>query len=297
MTRTCLSVLAAATLFTTTRPAEAAIYGYYVGTDNLTTFTSGTYNGLANPNHRRLTFLLAHAYPVNPPPGELDSSVNHFHTLGSYRYSGPAGSPSIIFGNARVPEGTRPPIPLVDGSGAFAGKLVSAPSSDPVLKDYTNFSVAPLGQLRAFHENGIPNEPEDYMYFGQVHPTNPALSTAASNQRYSTTNLTGSDVWLELVSITSGMTFGNAAGNPLAVNPGDQFRLGDGDAFAVFEPYFWTDNTAAQGSYEAKFKLVDRNNLFGSSGEFRWEFAVVPEPSSAVLGIMASAVLLRRRRN
>lgn len=292
-----LPALAAAALALSPASSEAVIYGYYLGTDNLTTFASGTYAGLANPNYNRLTFLLAHAYPVVAPPGELDATINHFHTLGRYAYTGSAASPSVMFANARVPEGAvNPAMPLQPGSGAFSGMLVSELLSDPVIGGYTNLTIAPTGQLRAFHENGIPNEPEDYMYFGQVHPTNPALSTAASNQRYSTTSLAGSNVYMELVSMTAGLNAGNSSGTSLWANPGDRFHLGDGNTFALLEPKFWTSGSAAPGVYEAKFKLVDTTNTFGNSGEFRFEFAVVPEPSSAVLGLLAGTFLLRRRR-
>jgi hypothetical protein len=279
-----------------TGPANAAIFGYYVGADNLPTLTSGTYAGQANPNYNRLTFLYAHSYPVNPPPGEFDASVNHFHSIGSYRLSGAVGSGSTIFANSRLPEGTKPAIPLQAGSGVFAGKQVSGLVNDPIIGEYTRFAISPLSQLRAFHENGIPNEPEDYMYFGQVHPTNPALTTAASNQRYSTTNLMGADVAFELVSLTAGLNFGNAAGTPLLINAGDRYGLGNGDSFAVFEPHFWTDQGAAPGLYEAKVKLVDRNNVYGNSGEFRWEFQVIPEPSSAVLLAAVGLLGVRRHR-
>jgi hypothetical protein len=276
--------------------ADAVIYGYYIGTDNMATFSTGTYAGLPNPNHNRLTLLYAHSYPVNPPPGEIDASINHFHSVGSLRYTGPAAAPGIAFGNSRIPEGARPAIPLQQGSAAFAGRLVSTPLSDPVIGEYTNLTFSPLSQLRAFHLNGIPNEPEDYMYFGQVHPTNPALSTAASNQRFSTTSLAGSDVHFNLVSITPGLNVANSAGVSLYDAPGDEFHLGDGDSFTLFEPHFWTDATAAPGTYSATFKMTDANGLFGDSGEFRWEFTVVPEPGSAVTATLAGLVLMARRR-
>ena len=249
--------------------ADAVIYGYYIGTDNMATFTTGTYAGLPNPNHNRLTFLYAHSYPVNPPPGEFDATINHFHSIGSLRYTSSAAAPSIVFGNARLPEGTRPAIPLQPGSGAFAGRLVSTLLPDPVIGEYTNLTISPLSQLRTFHLNGIPNEPEDYMHFGQVHPTDPALSTAASNQRFSTTSLAGSDVHFNLVSITPGLNVADPFGVSLFSGPGDEHHLGDGDAFALFRPHFWTDASAAPGTYSATFRLTAENGLFGDSGEFR----------------------------
>jgi hypothetical protein len=277
--------------------AQGAIFSYYIGTDKLSSFTTGTYAGLANPNHQRLTFLLAHSYPVTPPnPGDTDATVNHFHTLGSYRLSGSAAAPVVIFGNPRVPEGTRPALPLQNGTGAFAGKLVSAVLGDPGLTLYSDLQISPLSQLRAYHENGTPGEPEDYMYFGFNNP-NPALATAASNQRYSTTSIAGADVHFELVSISNGLHIASGMNMNIMSTPGDEWHLGDGDSFSVFRPTFWTDASANPGTYSATFKLTDENGLFGDSGEFRFEFAVIPEPSSALmLGSMGFCTLLRRRR-
>lgn len=83
-------------------PANAALYSYYVGTDNAPVFTSGTYSGQPNPNYNRLTFLLGHTYPDNP-------AINHFHRLGAYALTGSAASPSVFYTNPRVPEGNVPP--------------------------------------------------------------------------------------------------------------------------------------------------------------------------------------------
>jgi hypothetical protein len=294
-THTTLALIAAAAICAPEH-ADAVIYGYYIGTDNMATFATGAYATLPNPNYNRLTFLYAHSYPVNPPPGEIDATINQFHSVGSLRYTGSAAAPGIAFGNARLPEGIKPAIPLQPGTGAFAGRLVSSLLADPVIGEYTNLTISPLSQLRAYHLNGIPNEPEDYMYFGQVHPTNPALSTAASNQRFSTTSLAGSDVHFNLVSITPGLNVSDPSGFSLFSGPGDEYHLGDGDAFALFQPHFWTEASAAPGLYSATFKLTDENGFFGDSGEFRWEFTVVPEPGTSTTFTLAGLVLLSRRR-
>lgn len=256
---------------------QAALYSYYVGTDNQATIPSGTYAGQANPNYNRLTLLYGHTYPDNP-------TSNHFHRLGAYALTGSAASPNTFFTNARIPEGANPALPLQAGTGVFAGKLISSPISDPVIGHYSHLTVAPVADLQPFSTNGIANEPEDYLY-------------NASAGRYSTTSLAGTDVHFELVSLTPGLNVGTAAGVPLFVNPGDEHHLGDGDTFANWTPWFWTDSSAAPGTYSATFKLTDEEGLFGDSGEFRYEFQVVPEPGSTTLlgGLLALGMLRRRR--
>ena len=276
-------------------PLHGAIYSYYIGTDDLPTIPTGTYAGQANPNFNRLTMLLAHSYPVTPEnPGDPDAKVNHFHTLGSYRLSGPASSPSVVFANSRIPEGTRPALPLQQGTGAFSGKLISLPMTNPDWEPYSTLQVAPLSQLRAFHENGIADEPEDYMYFGYTN-INPALTTAASNQRHSTTSLLGSDVHFELISLSSGLHMASGSNMNIMSAPGDEWHLGDGNSFSLFEPTFWTDASAPTGTYAATFILTDENGLFANSGEFRFEFEVVPEPGLlGTLGLTALIFSMRR---
>lgn len=264
-------------LLTTLTPAHAALHSYYVGTDNAPLITSGTYSGQPNPNYNRLTFLLAHTYPDNP-------SNNHFHRLGAYALTGSASSPTAFFANDRVPEGSLPALPLQPGGGVFAGRLISSPISDPAIGYFSQLGIAPAAELGAFNSNGIPNEPEDFLY-------------NASAGRYTTTSLAGTDVHFELVSLTPGLHVGTAAGVPLFSNPGDEHHLGDGDSFDVWTPWFWTDGDAAPGLYSATFKLTDESGLFGDSGQFRWEFQVVPEPGSAgLLGGLAVLGMMRRRR-
>jgi hypothetical protein len=276
MTKNRLVVIGAALAVLSSR-AESALYSYYVGTDNAPTLTSGTYTGQPNPNYNRLTFLLGHTYSDAP-------SSNHFHRLGAYALTGSAAAPVVFFSNDRVPEGTNPALPLQPGIGVFEGKLVSAPVSDSVIGHYSHLEIAPVADLKAFNANGTPNEPEDYLY-------------NASAGRYSTTSLAGTDIHFQLVSLTAGLNIGSAAGVPLFANPGDEHHLGDGDSFSVWNPWFWTDATAAPGIYSATFKLTDEAGLFGDSGEFRWEFQVVPEPGSGgLLAGLAGLGMVRRRR-
>jgi hypothetical protein len=265
-----------ALLAVTTAPmAHAAIYTYYVGTDNLATFATGTYAGQANPNYNRLTFFWGH----NVTP----ASSNHYHRFGAYALTGSAASPVTTFANARIPEGTNPALPLQTGSGVFAGKLISSPISDPVIGELSHLTIAPVGDLATYNSNGIPNEPEDYLF-------------NSSGGRYSS-SIAGTDPHFQLVSRTPGLNIGDAAGNPIFVNPGDEHHLGDGDTFTPWTPWFWTDSSAAPGTYSATFKITDEEGLFGDSGEFRWEFQVVPEPGSVSLlgGLLALGAMRRRR--
>ena len=290
-----LSLLIATGIFTGGE-ARGAIYSYYIGTDNLATIPSGTYAGLANPNYQRLTFLLAHHYPEVAPVGNPDATLNHFHTVGSYQLTGPISHPSTTFINPRLPEGTNPALTLLPGVGAFAGKFVSTLLSDSALAHYSDIQISPLSQLRAYYENGTPNEPEDYMYGGYNNP-NPAYVTTGLNQRYSTTNIIGTDVHFELVSLTAGLHIASGTNMDIMSLPGDEWHLGDGNGFALFQPKFWTDAGTAPGIYSATFKLTDQTGTFGDSGEFRFEFAVVPEPSAALLAVgFIVAGGLRRRR-
>lgn len=259
--------------------AHAALYSYYVGTDNLATIATGTYAGLANPNLNRLTLLLQHANTTAPYTG------SHYHRLGAYSYTGPnlGTATATFFTNSRVPEGTNPALPLQTGSGVFAGKLISSPVMDPVLAEYSHLEIAPVWDLKSYNDNAIAGEVEDVLW-------------SSSSGRY-TSSLAGSDPHFTLVSLSPGLNVGDSTGTPLFVNPGDEHHLGDGNTFAHWTPWFWTDASAAPGLYSATFKKTDEENLFGDSGEFRYEFQVVPEPGSVSLlgGLLALGAVRRRR--
>jgi hypothetical protein len=66
-------------------------------------------------------------------------------------------------------------------------------------------------------------------------------------------------------------------------------------------PVYSIDGQAAAGIYSAEFRLVDLSGprVFGDSGNFRFEFAVVPVPGSLALlipGLAAIGLAARRRR-
>lgn len=210
MLKPTLSLLMTLTAFAVPR-AHAALYTYYVGTDNLAVFPTGTFAGQANPNYQRLTFFWGHN--ITPP------SSNHYHRFGAYALTGSAASPSTIFTNARIPEGNNPALPLQTGTGVFAGKMVSLPIDSPGYGELSKLTIAPVGDLATYNANGIANEPEDYLF-------------KSSGGRYAS-SIAGSDPHFQLVSLTPGLNVGDSMGNPLFVNPGDEHHLGDGDTFRL----------------------------------------------------------------
>jgi hypothetical protein len=250
--------------------SEAAFVSYYVGVDGMATIASGTYAGLSNPNHNRLTLLYAHVYPDSP-------SSNHYHSKGVYRYTGPnlgEGQTSTEINPANyLPEGSAPPLLMtIQAGGLYDGKFVSAPEAG---NPFSFSTIQDTGKLAGF----APNSGESIL-----------LNSSANRWDGS---LTGADVHLELVSLSAGLNVGSSTVLNLFANPGDNRHLADSFSFT---PVFWTDANAAPGTYTAQFKLTDESGLFGDSGTFEYRFDVVPEPSSALLGALGVLALLRRRR-
>jgi hypothetical protein len=129
----------------------------------------------------------------------------------------------------------------------------------------------------------FPNEPQDCL-----------LNSSAG--RYSS-SIAGTDPHFQLLSLTPGMNVEDTAGTPSFVNPADGHPQGDGDTFATWPPWFWTDGSAAPDIYSATFKITDEAGLFGNGREFRWEFQVTPEPGgSTLLGGLVAFGIMRRRR-
>lgn len=262
--------LSLAAAFVLTPLADGAFVSYYVGVDRLSTIASGTYAGLSNPNHNRLTFLYAHVYPDAP-------ASNHYHSKGIFRYTGDnlgEGLTATEISPANyLPEGTLPPLDLSFTSGGlYEGKLVSTVQGG---NGFSNLTIEDTGTLSGFP----PGSGEDVLFNS---------STGRWNG-----SLTGADVHLQLVSLSAGLNVGNSTTLNLFVNPGDELHL---DESFSFTPLFWTNADAAPGVYTAQFKLTDESGTFGDSGTFDFRFNVVPEPSSALLGAFGALALLRRRR-
>jgi hypothetical protein len=253
--------------------------GYYVAVDTRLFNVGGTYNGLANPNANRLTFLLDHG--------------DHFHSIGSYSLTGPApGTVVDTSGNNRIPEtytytgpgGTAVPdndfIALVAGSGMWAGKRVAQSGGD-----YGNLGIASIQTLEA-----LPGTPAS-------DPPNPFMS---SGNRWSA-EFQSVTVGLKLLNATPGLKIGTAGDMDL-FDMGDTVTLGDSRTFE-FMPKFYVDGDAAMGTYTAEFMLVNlgTNTNVRNSGRFYIDFYnPVPEPSTYALmgaGLALVGFALRRNRN
>lgn len=252
--------LALAMLSATAASVRAAEHNYYLTVDGRPTLASGTYTGQANPNGGRLTLLYAHWNDDTP-------SSNHFHGIGVYSLTGAADAPTVLDtnGNNRLPETytAQAPLTLQAGAGAYAGKLVSGENGEHY-SDLSLFSIHDLAAAATLN----PTSPEGYMY--------------NSNAGYKNMPMTGLDLALEIVSISPGLNLGQAGLN----QPGDRLSIG-GEASWPFEPVFWTDGNAAPGAYSASLRLVDQANVFGSSGTFHVDFAIVPEPGSIGMALLA----------
>lgn len=220
---------------------------YFVSIDNRTTIVGGEYNGLPNPNAGRLTFLIAHT-------DEEEPSTNHFHSIGSYSYTGPAANPTIVPTNTnnRIPEtfSLQPPITLSPRAGRFVSGLSG--------EEYANLKTESIQSLSGFP----PHSPEGFLFH--------------SSQERWTAPLTGAVLTLELVAVTPGLHISNEVNQEVLTQVGDTYTLGDGNNF-LFAPTFWTSTTAAAGTYSATFRLKDANGgnaPFGESGTFHFDFRV-----------------------
>jgi hypothetical protein len=255
--------------------AAAELQNFYIGRDGREVLTSGAYAGLPNPNHGRLTFLYAHTYPDTP-------GNNHYHGIGAYSYTGDVGSPTVNSTNAnnRIPETHtgQAPLTLVPGSGPWAGKLVSQETAE----HYSDLQIRSVWDL----SSAGAGSPEEILF-------------NSSGGRWSS-SLEGAEVWLELISKSPGLHIGAGAAAEILSNPGDQHLLGPGNSLD-FLPVFWTEADAAPGAYSAQFRLHDLGAAggrtpFDSSGNFHFDFAVVPEPTALWLAAVGAVGLATGRR-
>lgn len=261
--------------------SRATLVSYYIGVDGQTTIPTGTYAGLPNPNHNRLTLLFAHTDTSAP-------SGNHYHSKSRLVYTGPnLGNSTAVTNLASnfVPESPRPPLDLFAGTGIYSGKLVSAPYPDNTNTNYP-FSLLEIRAVDTINDFA-PLTGENYLY-------------NSSAGRW-TGLLAGSHVHFELVSITPGLNVGSATSLSIGLtSPGDDIHLweetDDLDAVA-FTPVFWADSTATPGTYTASFKLSDDSGTFLDSGVYEYRFNVIPEPSAlALLAGVGMLVLVRNFR-
>ena len=245
-------------------PASAISTDFYVAVDNRPSLAFGPYAGLDNPNQGRLTFLLAH------PNENLENS--HFHPIGAYSYSGPVTAPIVESTNSnnRIPETFtgQPPLPLLPGTGSYAGQLVS--QHIPGL-EYSNQGIASIQALNGFADGSL----ESFLF-------------NSSGGGYTST-LDQAVIALELVGATPGLSVYDEAGQNIFANPSQPFILGDGNTFN-FTPTFGVDGNAPSAFYSASFRLLDLGSGPGysplpTSGTYHIDFRAepIPEPSTVLL--------------
>jgi hypothetical protein len=287
---TCASVLAA---------PEPGVGLFHVTYDNAPNVSFGTYLGQPNPNYQRLTLMLSHTYSETP-------WTNHFHRIGSYGYTGPAGSPTqSLSANNRVPEPYQldDGLSLLPGSGVFSGKLVSglgpaARPGDHIEQEYGLLTIAPMDSLMAFDGLDHPNpalEDPNPAIDGAKHPVHYVINASSGVYKNS---VDGVRIGLELTALSPGLEITDATGASLFGSIGDVLTLGDTDDWSL-TPYFAVDGLTGPGlAFSATFKLVDLSDTpqFGDSAPFSFDFVAVPEPTGAVLGLVAIGLAAIRRR-
>ena len=152
-------ILCAAGCLATLSTAGAETFSFkdfYVSVDGRSDQT-GTYSAFPNPNFGRLTVTWAHPLPTGY--SATSPSSNHYHRIGAFAHTGPAGSPTTFFFNRHIPEwnGTSPPaqnrfLRMTPGTGAFTNKWVVTDMPDNTVADhsyYDNLTFASVHQQEA----------------------------------------------------------------------------------------------------------------------------------------------------
>ncbi|MGD9633231.1 MAG: all3515 family Zur-repressed PEP-CTERM protein [Pirellulales bacterium] len=248
--------------------ASAQLAEFYVGIDSRTApFSAPVADGGGaypdNPNSGRLTLLFNH--------------VDHFHGLGTYRYVGPAASSVLddTSANNRVPEIStgQAPLPLVPGSGAYAGKNVTLHLAGVEYSDLELRNVQSLAGV------------DEVLFHSSTDRWSGAFAAA--------------DVHLKLLSVSSPHLNVGSLTDPAALPVGGDVHLGEGSELFSFTPVLWVALAAPAGDYWAEFQLVDESGTYGNSGRFFIDVRhAVPEPASLLMflgGVSIVGLNLRRR--
>ena len=223
---------------------------YFVAIDRLETITSGTFEGLANPNFGRLTLLVAHRFAEDP-------TRNHFHAIGGYTYTSLEGGPLFVTStstNNRIPEISTGSLPLTlhPGTGLHRNHRVSIPTE----VEYSNLLIASIQSL-----TDLPPDSPD------------RILLRSSGGRWASP-LDGAQAALQRVSFTPGLHAADEQGDPILLKR--LHELGGGNTLALFRTY-WTHRAAHVGTYSATLKLVDLRSdeeRVGDSGRFTFDFRV-----------------------
>ncbi|MGY6277247.1 all3515 family Zur-repressed PEP-CTERM protein [Methylomonas sp. MgM2] len=237
---------------------ESDLAGFYIGIDGRSSITSGTYNGLAEPNAGNLTLLFNHG--------------NHYHGIGTYSYTGPAASPTVndTNGNNRIPEisSLEAPLSLTLGSSILYGDKLTSQNNP---SEYGHLTFARVDALTG-HEAGS----EEQILFN------------SSADRWS--NLLGdTSIGLQLLSSTPGLFVGDEQNDNLFAN-GDTISL-DSYLDDEFAPIFWTAANALPGTYSAEFRLIGLNDANINSGRFYFDFSPVSVPVPTAAWLFLSGLL------